>query len=247
LLGHFPSHATMGSWSSHQITDEVFRYGQLLVGLGINLALGPVADLKVEGSYMTLEERTFAHDPSDVARCVIAWQKGMHQAGVAVAPKHWPGMGSANDTHLFSSTIAPLESLINHDMVPFEAAWTHGAEMIMVAHVISSGLTQEGVPATVSPSALTYLRQQAGDRVVIITDAMDMGGVIDYLGVDVNEAVIQSAVAGADVVMSTIETEGTIQALTYALDTGRLPREQAEASVMRILALKEKMGLSTYR
>ena len=243
LLGELPSHAKMGSWSSRRITQTVRDYGEKLDGIGVNVALAPVADLKVKGSYMAERQRAFAVDPDDVARCVVAWQKGMHEAGLAVAPKHWPGMGSANDTHHSAAVIHPFEILKSSDMIPFEAAFREGVEMVMVGHAVSSGLTEPNTPATVSRQALTYLREQVGDDVIITTDAMYMSGASGFLDISPAEAVVQSAIAGADLVMTIVWQEGTVEELTAAIDNGRLRRTQAEDSVRRILRLKAKMGL----
>jgi len=243
LLGPLPGAQEMGTWDSHSITKTVYEYGTKLKALGVNVAIAPVADLSVEGQYMTLDERTFSEDPNEVARCVVAWQQGMHGAGLAVVPKHWPGMGSAENTHKTLSEVPPLSVLESADMIPFRAAISDGAEMIMVAHVVSEGLTEPETPATLSPQALSYLRAQIGDDVVIVSDAVHMSASTKALSLTVDEAAVKCTVAGSDMVMGIITQGNTIRALTDALDSGVLPRDQAEQSVHRILRLKATMGL----
>jgi len=160
-----------------------------------------------------------------------------------VVPKHWPGMGSADDTHVAATVIPPLAELERRDMIPFRAALGDGADMIMVGHAVSAGLTEPNTPATISPGALKYLREQAGDEVIIVTDAMHMPASTKSLKISFEEAVLKSAAAGADLIMSMMYQGDMVSVLAEAIEDGRVPRAQAEESVRRILALKEKMGL----
>ena len=243
LLGSFPGALEMGTWESEEITRAVHDYGRELEKIGVNVALAPVADLLVKGSYMTEYDRAFSDDPEKVAEYVVAWQQGMHAAGLAVVPKHWPGMGSADDTHVAATVIPPLAELERRDMIPFRAALGDGADMIMVGHAVSAGLTEPNTPATISPGALKYLREQAGDEVIIVTDAMHMPASTKSLKISFEEAVLKSAAAGADLIMSMMYQGDMVSVLAEAIEDGRVPRAQAEESVRRILALKEKMGL----
>jgi len=244
-IGELPSAKTMGTWKPERIRDATFEYGRELHDLGINLVAAPVADLAVPGTYMTEHGRTFSDDPQTVADCVVAWSDGMRAAGIAVMPKHWPGIGSARDTHLVVTTVPSREALEKAEMVPFIAALESGAEMIMVGHVVASDLTEPNTPASISPSAMAYLREKAGEDVIIVVDEVGMEGA-NTTGMPrpIDEAVIQSAIAGADLVMiGALVTEDSIASLTKAIADGRFDRMQAEDSVRRILRLKEQMGL----
>src|SRR5262249_50726163 len=79
--------------------------GNALRGLGINVALAPVADVpSVPGAVM--ESRAFSRSPQRTASAVSAAIKGWRAAGVAPTVKHFPGLGATTvNTDRASTTI----------------------------------------------------------------------------------------------------------------------------------------------
>jgi beta-N-acetylhexosaminidase len=130
-------------------------------------------------------------------------------------------------------------------MVPFERAFAAGVPLVMVGHLQSKGLTEPDTPASVSPSALRYLRSRAGAKTLIVTDSLSMAATTKALGIGTPEAAVRALKAGADLALFASADPGrVIDAVTAAIRSGRLPRARAEASVLRILKGKEAAGLA---
>lgn len=243
LLGPLPSAAEMGSWPDARIEQTAHDYGAGMRQLGVQLALSPVADLAAPGGYPAATQRAFSADPARVAGAAVAWSRGLERAGVLSAVKHWPGHGSATDSHDAAPAAPPLTALQGSDLVPFDAVLGSGASVVMVGHLRSDGLTEPGVPATLSPNAMRVLRERAGPATVILTDSVSMAASSSALGLSPAQAAVRALQAGADWAMSCVDPMSAVDAVQAGLDAGALPREAAVASVRRILGAKHRLGL----
>jgi beta-N-acetylhexosaminidase len=240
-----PSAQTMGGWSKHRVRRTARRYGARMRALGVQMDLSPVADLKVKGSYVASLHRAFSHDPAKIATMARAWRLGMNDSRVATVLKHWPGHGSARNSHTGPASVPPLATLERRDMRPFDLELARGARVVMVGHLTSRGLTEPGVPASESRAALHYLRAKAGPNVVIVTDALDMAAASNALGQKPARAAVRALRAGADWALVCSSHPGrAIAKIRAAIDSGALPRDQAVASARRIVALKSAYGLA---
>ncbi len=94
--------------------------------------------------------RAFAASPSAVGAYAGAWQAGMRSVRVAPVAKHWPGHGQAANTHDRAATTPPLSTLEQRDLLPFGHLLRAGVPSVMVGHLNVPGLTEQGVPATLS-------------------------------------------------------------------------------------------------
>jgi beta-N-acetylhexosaminidase len=240
-----PSAKTMGGWGRHHVRRTAQKYGARMRALGVQMDLAPVADLKVKGSYIASLHRAFSHNPTKVATMARAWRLGMGDSNVATVLKHWPGHGSARNSHNGPASVPPLDTLERRDMRPFNLELARGARVVMVGHLTSKGLTEPGVPASESPAALRYLRAKAGHDVVIITDALDMAAASVSLGLKPARAAVRALRAGADwALVCSHHPSRAIAKIRAAIDSGALPRDQAVASSRRIVALKSSYGLA---
>jgi len=240
-----PSARVMGTWSTARTRTAAKDYGTRLRRLHVSLVFGPVADLDVPGRYMSSLDRCFSSNPDAVGRHVVAWVTGLRASRVLSTVKHWPGHGWASDTHGGAARVPSLSVLRRHDMVPFERAFDAGVPLVMVGHLRSRGLTGEDTPASLSHSALTYLRERVGDDTLIITDSLSMAATTKALGIKTPAAAVRALKAGADVALfASADPVEVVDAVTAAIKSGRLPRAQAEASVLRVLELKRKAGLA---
>jgi beta-N-acetylhexosaminidase len=243
LLGPLPSAAEMGAWSDEQIEQTAHSYGAGMRGLGVQMALSPVADLAIPGFHPADTGRAFSADPHRVAGAAVAWSRGLERAGVLSAVKHWPGHGQAVDSHYAAPSVPPLAALEGRDLLPFDAVLGAGADVVMVGHLRSDGLTEPGLPATLSPNALRVLRERAGPATVLLTDSVSMGASSSEIGLLPADAALRSLQAGADWAMSCVDPFAAVDAVQAALDAGHLAREGAVASARRILAVKQPLGL----
>ena len=94
--------------------------------------------------------------------------------------KHFPGHGdTATDTHLNLATIgADRQRLEQVEWAPFRAAIQSGTDSVMTAHIAVPALDDAGIPATLSPKILNgSSRDELGFKGIIVTDALEMGGI----------------------------------------------------------------------
>jgi beta-N-acetylhexosaminidase len=240
-----PSARTMAGWSPARVRRTAQDYAARMRRLGVRMDLAPVVDLAVPGAYMSSLGRAIAADPDRVTARARAWRLGMRDAGVVTVLKHWPGHGSATNSHTGPARVAPLADLERADLLPFDSELADGAPVVMVGHLLSAGLTRDGVPTSESPHALRYLRQAAGPDAVILTDSLAMAAASSSLGISPERATVRALRAGADWAMA---CDGSplraVAAVRDALASGALPRAQAAASARRILALKARSGLA---
>lgn len=221
--------------------------GTALAGCGIDLDLGPVADVNSNPDNPVIGTRSFGADPARVARHVVAWVEGLQSAGVAACLKHFPGHGdTATDSHLSLPTIdATLDVITARELVPFAAALAAGAASVMTSHIIVGAL-DDRLPATLSPRVLGHLRAEIGFDGLIVSDALDMAGASAERGIP--EAAVMSLVAGADLLCIGPDKDEALvravqSAIVGAVASGRLTEERLVASVRRIEELPRGGGI----
>lgn len=214
-------------------------YGRQMRSLGVDVSLAPVADLAIPGQYIAGSGRAFSADPAAVAAYAGAWQAGLRDAQVVPVAKHWPGHGDAANTHDRPAQTPPLATLEQRDLRPFTALIEAGVPAVMLGHLTVPGLTEPGIPATLSPQAYTYLRARTGNQRLLLTDSMSMGAVTTGLGLTPARAAVRALRAGADMVLVDSGPGPLVEAITRALADGSYPRTAAVASARRVLAVSQ--------
>lgn len=237
-----PSAEAMGATrTTGQVQSLAYDYGRRMRALGVDFDLAPVADLKIDGYYIERSDRAFATSPSAVGAYTTAWFRGMRGARVLTSAKHWPGHGQASDTHTGGATTPPLSTMQSRDMVPFQTLMTNGVPSVMVGHLKVPGLTETGTPASLSPTALRYLRQRLGGARLILTDSLSMAAITN-MGLSPADAAVRALRAGADMALVTSDPVPVIAKIKGAIDNGTYPRASAIASVRRVLAAKRTVN-----
>lgn len=241
LLGPLPSAEQMGrTLTPAQIRARARAYGLGMRRLGVDVDLAPDADLRVPGSFLDREDRTWGATPDRVVRDAGAWQAGLHEAGVVAVAKHWPGHGSAPDSHLGASSTPPLAKLERRDLLPFDVLAKAGIPAVMVGHLTVPGLTEPRTPASLSPAAYRYLRRRVGKGPLLMTDSLSMGAVQRGTGLTPAQAAVRAVESGAEVVLVDPGggAEAIVAAVAAAIDRGEYPRAAAVAAARHLLAVK---------
>jgi beta-N-acetylhexosaminidase len=192
-------HAVLGAADDPLLTRQVAAgLGRRLRDLGIDLDLGPVADVNCEPDNPVIGVRSFGADPALVARHVEAFVGGLQEAGTAACVKHFPGHGATvEDSHLAVPRLdLDLATLRARELVPFAAAVRAGTAAVMTSHIVITAL-DAGRPATTSPPVLELLRTELGFEGVLVTDALDMVGASRPYG-GIPNAAVAALAAGAD-------------------------------------------------
>ena len=98
------------------------------------------------------------------------------------------------------------------------------------------------VPATLSRRILhDVLREELGFEGLVVTDALDMGGVKNKLSP--GEVAVRALLAGADVLLMPPDPLAARQAVVDAVESGRVSMARLDDAVGRILAMKARVGL----
>lgn len=231
--------AALGAVDDLDLTRDTGRLvGASLAAAGINLDLGPVADVNTNPDNPVIGTRSFGTDPRTAAAHVAAWVAGLQEAGVAACAKHFPGHGdTAQDSHLELPTIeVGLDTLRARELVPFAAAIEAGIASVMTSHIVVPALDPD-LPGTLSAPVLGLLRDELGYDGVIVSDALDMAGASAGRGIP--EAAVLSLAAGADLLCIGPEkpaslVRATQAAIVAAVRDGRLSAERLESAVARI-------------
>lgn len=123
----------------------------------------------------------------------------------------------------------------------------NGIDAIMTAHIAVTGVLGDSAPpATLSPYFMTdVLRKEMGFGGLLVTDAMTMGGVANRYGA--TEPLILALLAGADILLMPHGVTEAIDAVTGAIQSGRLAQARIDESVRRVLRMKAQAGLRSGR
>src|SRR6266404_1221747 len=216
---------------------------------GVHWIYAPVADVNNNPGNPIINTRSFGEDPARVSEFVSAYVRGVEENGGLATAKHFPGHGdTAADSHIDLPVIhADRARLDDLELVPFRAAIAMQVDSIMTGHLNVPALEPDpNTPATLSHNILTgVLRKQLGFEGLVVTVAMDMGGItVRYAP---GEAAVRAVVAGADCLLMPPVPDAAFEALQAAVKSGRITKEHLDASVRRILQAKARIGLNTSR
>jgi beta-N-acetylhexosaminidase len=189
--------------------------------------------------------------------------------------KHFPGHGdTAIDSHRGLPVIdADRARLDRVELVPYRAAIAAGVGSVMASYIglpridptVISPLSRERatrasepvqggeivtenatLPAALSPVIIGgLLRGDLHFDGLIVTDALDMGGLTIYFKQD--EAAVRAVEAGADMLIKPSDPDAAIRGLRQAVQAGRISLKRIEDSARRILAAKYDLGLVRQR
>lgn len=212
---------------------------KLLSSLGINVNLAPVCDITTDPKAF-MYDRSFGQDPKSTGQYIKFVVDIMNRQQIGSVLKHFPGYGNNADTHTgIAIDDRTLEELVRNDLVPFISGIQADCGAIMVSHTFVNCLDRE-LPASLSPQVHRYLREQMYYNGVIATDDLDMQAITDLYGH--GEAAVLAVQAGNDLLCCT-EYSVQYEAVLEAVQSGRIPHEQIDQSVRRILNWKSSLGL----
>jgi len=216
--------------------------------IGMHVAYAPILDVNNNPANPVINTRSYGEDPRLVAALGGAFIRGAQDNGMIATGKHFPGHG---DTEINSHLALPVvdvsrQRLDSLELLPFRAAIRSGVGAVMSFHGSMPALDSSGDPGTLSVPVLTgLLRDELRFEGIIISDAMDMRGVLDRYGA--GEAAIRAVGAGADILIQPVDVALTIDAVVAGVSSGRYSEARLDRSVRRILAAKERLGLNRAR
>lgn len=232
---------------------DAYTVGQIaaqeLLAVGITMNLAPVADVRSDPTKHFMEKRSFGNDPISVGGGVAAYTQGLQAGHVIGVLKHFPGHGAADDSHSILPTInATREELNRVELVPFKMGIDAGADVVMLGHLVVPALeTVPDWPASLSSIIINdVLRKQLGFNGLVITDALDMGAIVN--NVSQPDAAVIGVQAGVDMIVAGPHTPISNQiemraAVLEAVKTGKISMQRLDEAVRRVLTLKQKYNL----
>jgi beta-N-acetylhexosaminidase len=244
VLGSAPSAADVFATGDPKLyRRHGMAIGESCRALGFNTDFAPVVDLAFEASRSVMSSRTVSADPEEVISYAREFLAGLRSAKVLGAIKHFPGLGEANlDTHQeLPSVDKSWKKLWNADIIPYRAL-RRDSPMILVGHAAYPAVTRDCTPASLSKKWITdILRQRIGYRGLIVSDDLEMGGVLKAAPIE--QAPVEHIRAGGDLCLICHVEENILrsyEALVKDAERDAKFERRARESVARVLAFKKK-------
>jgi beta-N-acetylhexosaminidase len=233
---------------------QLFRRHGRVIGencwaLGFNVDFAPTVDLAFEASSSVMGSRVVSADPGETVQYARRFLGGLRSAGVLGSGKHFPGLGEGTlDSHHELPVIRKSwKQLWDQDLVPYRTL-RRELPLVMVSHAAYPEVTGNSTPASLSRKWITEtLRQKIGYRGLVVSDDLEMSGVLSALPIE--QAAVEHIRAGGDLCLICHKqpfVERAHEELTRRAERDRgFAGRVAEAS-RRVAAFKKARGLGRW-
>jgi beta-N-acetylhexosaminidase len=227
---------------------KLFRKHGQIIGedcraLGFNVDFAPVLDLAFEASSSVLSSRVVSANPREAVAYAREFLSGLRASSVLGCGKHFPGLGEGKlDSHHELPVIEkPLKELWAEDILPYRMLRAQ-LPLVMISHASYPKVTHDHTPASLSKTWITdILRKRIGYRNLIVSDDLEMGGVLS--AGPVGKAAVEHIRAGGDLCLICHREDYIAQAYDEVVKAAerdpKFARRIAESSD-RVLAFKNK-------
>jgi beta-N-acetylhexosaminidase len=245
----FPYQMGLGATRDTMLAYEMGRVTALEGrALGIHMAFAPVLDVNNNPKNPVIAARSFGENAQLVAAMGRSLIRGIQENGMLATAKHFPGHGDTEqNSHLELARVdASRARLDSVELLPFREAIKTGVSGVMTFHGYLPALDTTPTAATLSPKImLDLLRKQMGFQGILVTDALDMNGVLGKA--TMGEVTQQAVAAGNDVLLMPTDVPTAIDAVVSGVRSGRFTEARVDSSVRRLLIAKRRMGLDRNR
>ncbi len=217
--------------------------GENCRALGFNVDFAPVLDLAFEASRSVMSSRSVSANPRETVVYGRQFLTGLRAAGVLACGKHFPGLGEGKlDSHHDLPLIKKsIKKLWTEDVLPYRSLRTQ-MPMVMISHAAYPLVTHDRTPASLSKLWITdILRKRIGFRNLIVSDDLEMGGVLS--AASIGQAAVEHIQAGGNLCLICHRESHIVEAYEQLVITAeRDPKfaGRAAESVRRVLAFKKK-------
>lgn len=244
VLGPAPSAAEVFATGDRKLFR---KHGQIIGencrALGFNVDFAPSLDLAFEASQQVMGSRVVSADPRKAVSYAREFLAGLRAAKVLGCGKHFPGLGEGRlDSHHELPIIEkPLSKLWSEDLVPYRSLHRQ-LPFVMVAHAAYPQVTKNKIPASLSTTWVAdILRKRIGYRGLIVSDDLEMGGVLS--AASIGEAAVAAIVAGSDLCLICHHEDPVTlahKALSEAAEKDSKFARRVMESAGRVLGFKKK-------
>jgi beta-N-acetylhexosaminidase len=244
VLGPAPSAADVFTTGDRKLFRKHGQaIGENCRALGFNVDFAPALDLAFEASRGVMGTRSVSANPRETIAYAREFLAGLRIEDVLGCGKHFPGLGEGRlDSHHELPVInKALKKLWAEDLLPYR---TLRAQMplVMISHAAYPLATKNRTPASLSKVWITdILRKRIGYRNLIVSDDLEMGGVLS--AVPVGEAAVEFIRAGGDLCLICHREDYIAAAYEQLVATAkRDPKfaKRAAEAARRVLAFKKK-------
>lgn len=259
IVGHLappltkvPALATLAGLAPDDQQSKAEEFGRIhgreLAGLGVNLNLAPVLDLKPAVRRNRLDfhtligQRAIAADPAVVSAIASAYVRGLEESGVGATLKHFPGIGRVRtDTHHFSANLdTPVTELETTDWLPFREVLSHSRSALMVGHITLTAVDPDRAASHSKRVINGIIRDKWGYQGVVMTDDLVMGAIYQH---DVCKAVVEAINAGVDLLLVAYDGAQFYRIFACALEG--LRQGKLDAAMLRASEARLERGFPT--
>lgn len=239
----FPIPLAMGCSFSPAAAEEACRIAaEESAASGVHVTFSPMADLVRDPRWGRVME-AYGEDPLLNSRMCTASVKGYQGEGfkdprsVVSCVKHFAAYGAPEGGREYN-TVDLSEGVLRETYLPaYRASLAAGAGMVM-----TSFNTVDRVPASASRLLLQrILREEWGFTGPVISDYNAVGELVSHgVAADGGQAAAQALSAGVDVEMMSLHY---VNSLRQALAEGAVTEQSLDEAVLRVLTLKNELGL----
>ena len=204
--------------------------------IGINYNFAPVVDLAAN---KTVGYRGFGSNPMNVVPFSNAFIKETQNKNIIATAKHFPGHGLVSgDTHESLQFIdGELKELLNYPPLI-----ENGVLSVMVAHIAvknNPDFNTNGLASTISEVIVQdLLRDSLKFKGLIITDAMNMGGISKT-----PNASVRAIDAGCDILLMPKNARRAHHQIKSKYKTDRIFSKKVDTAAKRIIRMKICLGI----
>lgn len=246
----YPYQMTLGAIQNNVLIEKMGQQTATdLKRMGVHVNFAPVVDINNNPKNPVIGFRSFGDNKYNVTAKAGAYMKGLQGEGVLISLKHFPGHGDTDvDSHL-DLPLLPFDRkrLDSLELYPFRELIKQGASGVMSAHINIPALdTTAHVPATLSkPVIIDILRGELGFKGLVVSDAMEMKGVVKYF--PNGEADVRAIIAGNDLIELSEDTQRAIKLIRKAIRQRKLTWNWINERTKKVLAAKYWLGLNTFK
>src|SRR3989441_1506417 len=243
-FSQIPTAVVQGTWDPALLQSRASGWAQELRAAGINFNFAPVMDVVPPGTDAQNQpigalQREYGHDPVTAGSHGVAFLTGMHQSGIAVSLKHFPGLGRVAGNTDFTTATDTVTTANDPSLQSLNMGIAANADFVMVALALYTQIGPNHL-AVFSPVVITQmLRGTMGFNGVVISD--DLGATAAVASIPPGTRAIDFLSAGGDMIISKTSAPAHAMVLAIRSRAAADPTflQRVDDAALRILRAKQ--------